>query len=60
LPQIALPAVGYKTHVSIDRRFGFIREGAVTSATASDRGMLRAAIDKTNTASDVWADTAYR
>jgi hypothetical protein len=60
LPQIALPVFGYKTHISIDRRFGFIRKGAAPSAAASDGGMLRAVIDKTNTASDVWADTACR
>ena len=31
LPQIALPVFGYKSHIAIDRRFGFIRESAVTS-----------------------------
>ena len=25
LPMIALPVIGYKSHISIDRRFGFIR-----------------------------------
>jgi len=25
LPQIALPVFGYKSHIAIDRRFGFIR-----------------------------------
>jgi IS5 family transposase len=60
LPQIALPAVGYKTHVSIDRRFGFIREGAVTSAAAEGGRMPPKVIDKANTASDVRADTVYR
>ncbi|GBR30093.1 hypothetical protein AA0473_2183 [Acetobacter orleanensis NRIC 0473] len=25
LPMIALPVFGYKSHISIDRRFGFIR-----------------------------------
>jgi transposase, IS5 family len=32
LPQIALPVFGYKSHIAIDRRFGFIRECAETSA----------------------------
>lgn len=36
LPMIATPVFGYKSHISIDRRFGFIREAAVTSASALD------------------------
>jgi hypothetical protein len=60
LPQIALPAVGAKTDISMDRRLSFIPKGAVTSAAAQGGGMLRAVIDKTTAASDVWADTAYR
>ena len=31
LPMIATPVFGYKSHISIDRRFGFIREAVVTS-----------------------------
>lgn len=60
LPQIALPVFGYKTHIGIDRRFGFIRTSMVTSASAPDGRQLRHLIDKSNTASYVWADTAYR
>lgn len=60
LPQIALPVFGYKSHISIDRRFGFIRAGETTSASAADGRMLRKLASKSNTASDVWADTAYR
>ena len=30
LPQIAVPVFGCKSHVSIDRRYGFIRESVVT------------------------------
>lgn len=51
---------GYKSHISIDRRFGFIRKAAVTSAADSDGRQLRRVIDTTNTAGDVWADSAYR
>lgn len=51
---------GYKSHISIDRRFGFIRKASVTSAAASDGRQLRHVIDKANTAGDVWADSAYR
>jgi IS5 family transposase len=51
---------GYKNHVSIDRAHGFVRRFTVTSAAAHDGARLPAVLDKTNTASDVWADTAYR
>ena len=60
LPLIALPVFGYKTHISIDRRFGFIRAAAVTSASHADGRMLPHLIDRQNTSSAVWADTAYR
>lgn len=60
LPQIALPVFGYKSHISIDRRFGFIRESAVTSAAAPDGRMLRQLLSDENTSMEVWADTAYR
>jgi IS5 family transposase len=60
LPQIATPVFGYKSHISVDRRFGFIRKATVTSAADSDGRQLRRVIDTSNTASDVWADSAYR
>ena len=60
LPMIALPVFGYKSHITIDRRYGFIRGAAVTSATAADGRMLRQVIDRENTGSEVWADSAYR
>jgi len=60
LPQIATPVFGYKSHISIDRRWGFIRKATVTSAAAPDGRQLRYLIDQNNTASDVWADTIYR
>lgn len=60
LPQIATPVFGYKSHISIDRRFGFIRKAAVTSAADSDGRQLRRVIDTANTAGDVWVDSAYR
>ena len=60
LPQIALPVFGYKSHISIDRKFGFIRAGTVTSAAEADGRQLKHIIDKQNTAADVWADSAYR
>ena len=60
LPQIALPVFGYKSHICIDRRFGFIRAATVTSAAAADGCQLRHVVTTDNTDSNVWADTAYR
>ncbi len=60
LPMIAVPVFGYKSHISIDRRFGFIRESAVTSASAPDGRQLRHLVSRANTGSEVWADSAYR
>jgi transposase, IS5 family len=58
---IAIPTFGYKSHISIDRRHGVIRCQMVTNAAAHDGARLREGlIDPENTASDVWADTAYR
>lgn len=58
---IAIPTFGYKSHISIDRRHGIIRKGLTTDAAAHDGARLREGlIDPANTASDVWADTAYR
>ncbi len=41
LPMIAVPVFGYKSHITIDRRFGFIRAAAVTSAAEADGRVLR-------------------
>ena len=58
---IAIPTFGYKSHISIDRRHGIIRRTKVTDAAAHDGARLREGlIDPNNTASDVWADSAYR
>ena len=56
---IAVPAFGYKNHVSIDRRHGLIRRWTTSDAAAHDGARLAAVLGQ-NTASDVWADTAYR
>lgn len=60
LPMIALPVFGYKSHISIDRRFGFIRGQAVTSASAPDGRQLQTVVCTDNTSGEVWADGAYR
>lgn len=58
---IAIPVFGYKSHISVDRRRGLIRRHKVTDAAAADGARLReGGIDKNNTASSVWADSAYR
>jgi IS5 family transposase len=58
--EIAVPAFGYKNHIGIDRAFGFLRRYRITHAAAYDGGQLGAVLDRDNTASEVWADTAYR
>jgi transposase, IS5 family len=62
MPQfdLAIPAFGYKNHVSIDRFQGLIRKWTATNAAAYDRARLANVLDGENTASEVWADTAYR
>ncbi|MCB1518528.1 MAG: IS5 family transposase [Hyphomicrobiaceae bacterium] len=57
---IAIPMFGYKNHAGIDRVHGFIRGWTVTSASANDGAQLRNVVAKDNTASTVWADSAYR
>ena len=58
---IAIPTFGCQNHVSIDREHGLIRRWDATDAAAYEGARLREGLlDKTNTASAVWADTAYR
>ena len=58
---IAIPVFGYQNHIAIDRGFGFIRKWQATDAAAYEGARLREGLlDKSNTASNVWADTAYR
>jgi transposase, IS5 family len=58
---LAIPVFGYQNHISIDCGFGFIRQWSATDAAAYEGRRLREGLlDKTNTASGVWADTAYR
>ena len=60
LPMIAIPTFGYKSHIAIDHRYGFIRSFAVTSAAHGDGRMLRQVVTTDNASGDVWADSAYR
>jgi IS5 family transposase len=58
---IAVPTFGYQNHISIDRRYRLIRRWQATDAAAYEgRMQRRGLLDKSNTASSVWADTAYR
>ena len=57
---IAIPSFGYKSSIGICRAFGFIRKCKVTDGARFDGRMLRDVVTNDNTASDVWADTAYR
>jgi IS5 family transposase len=57
---LAIPAFGYKNHIGIDRWHGLIRTWTTTDASRHDGAVLPELIDRNNTASEVWADTAYR
>ena len=59
-PDIAIPSFGYKSNISICKAFGFVRKGKTTDGSRYDGRMLREVVTNDNTASDVWADTAYR
>lgn len=51
---------GYKDHISIDTKYGFIRRYAVTDAAVHDSKMLGAVLDDDNSSDELWADGAYR
>ena len=57
---LATPYFGYKNHVSTDKRYGFVRKFQTSDASRYDGKVLSTLLDKENTASDVWGDTAYR
>ena len=51
---------GYKNHICIDRRHKLVRRYTVTDAARHGSRELEAVLDPSNTASGVWADSAYR
>jgi Transposase and inactivated derivatives, IS5 family len=51
---------GYKNHVNVDVKGKFIREYSVTPANVHDSQELENILDKENTGSGIWADSAYR
>ena len=50
---------GYKNHVNVDRRHKLIRRYKVTDAAVHDSQVIDDVLDDDDTASDVWADSAY-
>jgi len=57
---LATPYFGYKNHISMDKCYGFVRKFHTSDASRYDGKVLAQLLDKENTASDVWGDTAYR
>ncbi len=51
---------GYKNHLSVDRRHNLVRRYEVTDASVHDSQVFAKVLDKGNTCSKVWADSAYR
>jgi IS5 family transposase len=51
---------GYKNHVGVDKAHKLIRKWDVTDAAVHDSQKLDDILDPSNTAKDVWADSAYR
>jgi transposase, IS5 family len=51
---------GYKNHVNVDRRHKLVRRYQVTPASLHDSQVIDDVLDPDNTASDVFADSAYR
>ena len=51
---------GYKNHINVDRRHKLVRRYKVTDAAVHDSQVVEDILDPNNTASDVWADSAYR
>ncbi len=47
-------------HVNVDRRHKLVRRYCVTDAAVHDSQVVDDILDPDNTASDVWADSAYR
>lgn len=60
MAEIATPIFGYKSHIGIDQRHGFIRTWSASDAARYDGRELTGLIDPANTGSSIWADTAYR
>ena len=51
---------GYKNHIGVNRRHKFVRRYVVSDASVHDSQRFEDVLDASNTASDVWGDSAYR
>lgn len=51
---------GYKNHINIDVKHGFIRLYDVTDASVHDSQVLGSVLDADNSGDEIWADSAYR
>jgi len=51
---------GYKNHINVDRHHKLVRRYHVTDAAVHDSQAVEDILDADNTASGVWADSAYR
>lgn len=51
---------GYKNHISVDVKYGFVRQYQVTDASVHDSQVLGDIIDAENSDDRIWADSAYR
>ena len=60
LVDISVPHFGYKNHISIDRKWRFIRGETCTDAARYDGHELSNVLDAGNSSKSVWADTGYR
>ena len=56
----SVPEHGYKTHISIDSKYGFIRGFGVTDAAHFEGHLLPEILTKDVTCGSVWGDTAYQ
>ena len=51
---------GFKNHINVDVKYGFIRQYEVTDASVHDSQVLGAVLDEDNSSAKIWADSAYR
>lgn len=56
---LVVPIFGYKNHIGMDRAPGLIRTWDASAANAHYGARLPVLLSRSNTASGVWADTAY-
>src|SRR3546814_15819627 len=59
MAEIATPMFGYKSHIGIDRRHGFIRTWSASDPARYDGRELTGLTDPANTGRSIWADPAH-